>query len=280
MGCPLENLRIGCCGLRTKHLQLTLNAWMMPPYNRFIYPALPKLRDDGLFGPVTQERLCKFQRFRLVPESGEVDFPTLLALNPVTKFKIDLRPTGRSLKLTGENPLWKGVPPLPEKSAPPSSGKEDGPKVELSTAFGRTLWKSGVVEPGDYDFTTKQVFEAEIASYTLRGPLKLGLLGAFTPESGGLEGSVQLSLEDVLKKGPFAVTPNFTFGVESERFRNLVPKLSLGLEVGFDVPRIPGATLSLGTGVGAAVEFPLTGDDRKSTFTVPLDMNLNFQYKF
>ena len=49
----MDKLKIGSKGPKVKQLQLTLNAWMLPPYNRLIYPVLPRLRDDGLFGPVT-----------------------------------------------------------------------------------------------------------------------------------------------------------------------------------------------------------------------------------
>jgi peptidoglycan hydrolase-like protein with peptidoglycan-binding domain len=47
------------------------------------YPALPKLAEDGIYGPATKSAVMKFQEIFGLPESGIVDFPTWYKISQI-----------------------------------------------------------------------------------------------------------------------------------------------------------------------------------------------------
>jgi hypothetical protein len=47
------------------------------------YPALPKLSEDGIYGPATKSAVMKFQEIFGLPESGIVDFPTWYKISQI-----------------------------------------------------------------------------------------------------------------------------------------------------------------------------------------------------
>jgi hypothetical protein len=70
-------LDIGSSGNNVLTIQQQLNAIA----NNF--PAIPKLRDDGIYGPQTQASVRKFQQIFNMPQSGIVDFATWYRISDI-----------------------------------------------------------------------------------------------------------------------------------------------------------------------------------------------------
>lgn len=67
---PNESLQTGSRGDNVRTIQRQLNAISNN------YPAIPKVRIDGIYGPSTLEAVQTFQRVFNLPQSGIVDFAT------------------------------------------------------------------------------------------------------------------------------------------------------------------------------------------------------------
>ena len=67
---PGESLRVGSEGSAVRTIQEQLNAISDN------YPAISKLRVDGIYGPLTESAVRKFQEIFDLPQSGVVDFGT------------------------------------------------------------------------------------------------------------------------------------------------------------------------------------------------------------
>ena len=67
---PGYDLDIGASGDKVSQIQEQLNAI------REGYPALPKVRVDGIYGEGTQRAVREFQRIFGLPVTGIIDYPT------------------------------------------------------------------------------------------------------------------------------------------------------------------------------------------------------------
>lgn len=67
---PNQSLQTGSTGDNVRTIQRQLNAISNN------YPAIPKVRVDGVYGPSTLEAVQTFQRIFNLPQSGIVDFAT------------------------------------------------------------------------------------------------------------------------------------------------------------------------------------------------------------
>jgi len=74
---PGANLQVGSTGAAVRTIQEQLNTIS----NNF--PALPKLRVDGVFGQATRATVEKFQEVFNLPPSGIVDFPTWYRISDI-----------------------------------------------------------------------------------------------------------------------------------------------------------------------------------------------------
>ena len=74
---PGHVLQVGSIGNDVLTIQNQLNAIS----NNF--PAIPKVRDDGIFGEQTQEAVKKFQQIFNMPQSGVVDFATWYRISDI-----------------------------------------------------------------------------------------------------------------------------------------------------------------------------------------------------
>jgi len=74
---PNTNLQVGSRGNDVRKIQEQLNAIANN------YPAIPKIRVDGVFGPQTDASVKKFQEVFRMPASGIVDFPTWYRISDI-----------------------------------------------------------------------------------------------------------------------------------------------------------------------------------------------------
>lgn len=74
---PGTNLQIGSSGPSVRTIQQQLNAIS----NNF--PAIPKIRVDGVFGQSTKEAVQKFQEIFNLPPNGIVDYPTWYRISDI-----------------------------------------------------------------------------------------------------------------------------------------------------------------------------------------------------
>ncbi len=74
---PGTNLQLGSVGESVRTIQEQLTAISNN------YPALPKVRDDGIFGNATLAAVEKFQSIFGLPTSGIVDFPTWYRISDI-----------------------------------------------------------------------------------------------------------------------------------------------------------------------------------------------------
>lgn len=74
---PGENLQTGSRGEDVRTIQTQLNTISNN------YPALPRIRVDGIFGESTRDSVIAFQEIFNMPASGIVDFPTWYQISEV-----------------------------------------------------------------------------------------------------------------------------------------------------------------------------------------------------
>ncbi len=74
---PGSTLQVGSSGTPVRTIQEQLN--MIATH----YPAIPKLRVDGVYGAKTQEAVQTFQKIFNLPQSGIVDFATWYAISNI-----------------------------------------------------------------------------------------------------------------------------------------------------------------------------------------------------
>lgn len=74
---PGETLQVGSSGKYVKTIQNQLNAISKS------YPAIPKVREDGIYGESTAESVKTFQKIFGLPQSGVVDFKTWYEISRV-----------------------------------------------------------------------------------------------------------------------------------------------------------------------------------------------------
>lgn len=74
---PGETLQVGSSGKYVKTIQNQLNAIAKS------YPAIPKVKEDGIYGESTAESVKTFQRIFGLPQSGVVDFKTWYEISRV-----------------------------------------------------------------------------------------------------------------------------------------------------------------------------------------------------
>lgn len=74
---PGEVLQVGSTGNDVRTIQTQLNAISNN------YPAIPKVRVDGIYGQVTREAVETFQRVFNMPQTGVVDFSTWYAISNI-----------------------------------------------------------------------------------------------------------------------------------------------------------------------------------------------------
>lgn len=67
---PGYDLDIGASGSKVLQIQEQLNAISQA------YPALPRVNEDGIYGPLTKASVRKFQNIFGLPETGIVDYNT------------------------------------------------------------------------------------------------------------------------------------------------------------------------------------------------------------
>ena len=67
---PGYDLDIGASGSKVLQIQEQLNAISQA------YPALPRVNEDGIYGPLTKASVRKFQNIFGLPETGIVDYST------------------------------------------------------------------------------------------------------------------------------------------------------------------------------------------------------------
>ena len=70
-------LQVGSTGENVKIIQRQLNAISNN------YPAIPKLKVDGQYGPKTAATVKKFQEVFRMPISGKVDYPTWYRISDI-----------------------------------------------------------------------------------------------------------------------------------------------------------------------------------------------------
>ena len=273
----MEKLKIGHKGSHVKRLQLLLNTWMLPPYNYLFRPALPRLREDGSFGPITQERLRGFQKYRFIPQTGEADYPTILMLHPWTTLKLDLE---YKVPRLSDRPLFEPVPPLRK------SGKFDL-NLEFTDSWGMeknvVVSKDSKTEDKNWEFKRTLEAEIKIASIGLLKPAELTVSGAFTPVGSGIEAKAKLKWEDLWEIGPVHLSPYSSFSAESDAFRNFAIKPSLGAELKLDLFTLKNGSkgsLELDGGFGVRKFLLQDTDDHKPTWSVPFEGSALFKIEF
>jgi hypothetical protein len=74
---PGYNLQIGSSGEEVRTIQKQLNEIAKS------YPAIPKVKVDGLFGPATEAAVKKFQEVFNMPQVGIVDYPTWYRISDI-----------------------------------------------------------------------------------------------------------------------------------------------------------------------------------------------------
>lgn len=74
---PGETLQVGSSGKYVKTIQNQLNAISKS------YPAIPKVKEDGIYGESTAESVKTFQKIFGLPQSGVVDFKTWYEISRV-----------------------------------------------------------------------------------------------------------------------------------------------------------------------------------------------------
>lgn len=74
---PGTNLQQGSSGNDVRTIQEQLNAISNN------YPAIPKIRVDGVFGPQTEAAVKKFQSVFGLPATGIVDYPTWYKISDI-----------------------------------------------------------------------------------------------------------------------------------------------------------------------------------------------------
>ncbi len=74
---PGKNLQVGSTGSDVRTIQNQLNAIS----NNF--PAIPKVRADGIFGNATRLSVQKFQQIFNMPQNGIVDYPTWYRISDI-----------------------------------------------------------------------------------------------------------------------------------------------------------------------------------------------------
>ncbi len=74
---PGFNLQQGSRGEPVRTIQMQINAISNN------YPAIRKVRVDGIFGPETKEAVQKFQEVFYLPPNGIVDYPTWYKISDI-----------------------------------------------------------------------------------------------------------------------------------------------------------------------------------------------------
>lgn len=74
---PGTNLRRGSTGTKVKQLQQQLNRIAQN------YPLLPKIAEDGIYGPATENAVRVFQEVFGLPATGVVDYPTWYKISQI-----------------------------------------------------------------------------------------------------------------------------------------------------------------------------------------------------
>ncbi len=74
---PGEDLTVGSSGQKVMQLQEQLNAISRN------YPAIPRIAEDGLFGPATKAAVATFQSVFGLPANGVVDYPTWYRISEI-----------------------------------------------------------------------------------------------------------------------------------------------------------------------------------------------------
>ena len=74
---PGYDLTVGSRGVKVMQIQQQLNRIAQN------YPAIPKIAADGIFGADTKRAVEVFQGIFLLPQSGEVDYPTWYQISSV-----------------------------------------------------------------------------------------------------------------------------------------------------------------------------------------------------
>ena len=74
---PGYNLQTGSSGDKVRQMQEQLNTIARN------YPAIPKITADGIFGPLTQASVEKFQSVFGLPVTGVVDFATWYKISQI-----------------------------------------------------------------------------------------------------------------------------------------------------------------------------------------------------
>ena len=74
---PGTTLEIGSQGTTVRTIQNQLNAISNS------YPAIPKVAEDGIYGPATAEAVRTFQKIFGLPQTGVVDFKTWYEISRV-----------------------------------------------------------------------------------------------------------------------------------------------------------------------------------------------------
>ena len=72
-----ETLTVGSAGEDVRTIQLQLNRISEN------FPALPRVRADGVYGTETQEAVKTFQSIFLLPQTGDVDFATWYSISNI-----------------------------------------------------------------------------------------------------------------------------------------------------------------------------------------------------
>ena len=74
---PGYDLTIGSSGSKVLQLQKQLNRISEN------YPALPKVAEDGIYGPATANAVKTFQKIFNLPQTGSVDYPTWYKISAI-----------------------------------------------------------------------------------------------------------------------------------------------------------------------------------------------------
>src|ERR1700694_6196781 len=129
-GTTMQRLRIRSLGPDVRRVQQTLNGCMLPPINRFASPAMPRLVEDGVFGPKTRAMVCEFQRLNGVRVDGIVGPVTSYLLFPYISFTAKLAGQGRIQGISQQTnpPLSRSPLGSPTRSGrvQPAAGGDKG----------------------------------------------------------------------------------------------------------------------------------------------------------
>ena len=74
---PGYDLTVGDSGQKVLQMQEQLNRIAQN------YPAIPKVSEDGIFGPATERAVQKFQSVFGLPANGIVDYPTWYKISEI-----------------------------------------------------------------------------------------------------------------------------------------------------------------------------------------------------